>query len=206
MLGYVFGYGSLCADPPALRREGAPDVRPAWGVLQGFRRGWTTAMRNRDPVNDPKHAVDRRTGERPDVWVTYLAVEAGADADGRPAPGGVAIPVDAALLAEYDVREVNYDRVEVTGAFRPDAGEPWPGGDAPTVWAYVPSVEGAARHRRAQELGAGVVLGHYADLVEAAFAGRSPAAADAYRASTAPPDARVDHDLVVRRSKGAFGH
>lgn len=102
-LAYVFGYASLVASP-----------EPLWpGCLRGYRRFWGAAMNNWEGGEGAKHWLDRDTGERPRIRVAYLDIE--------PSEGdtvnGVAIPVDAERLQAFDAREINYERVEVTGAF-----------------------------------------------------------------------------------------
>ena len=133
MFAHVFGYASLVALP----EQGALP-----GCLRGYRRYWGVAMDNWDAVNDPKHFVDPKTGERPHIRVAYLDIE---PIRSRGEPGaaivnGLAIPVDAARLAALDEREVNYERIDVTHAFQP----PLDG----RVFTYVGTA--AARERCAQ--------------------------------------------------------
>lgn len=109
MTDYVFGYASLVA----LRH---PNALP--GRLRGFRRRWGAAMNNWEGGEGTKHFLDRATGERPRIRVAYLDIYEQAGS----AVNGLALPVDAKRLAAFDRREVNYERVEVTDAFAPEAG------------------------------------------------------------------------------------
>lgn len=110
MSDFVFGYASLVGfdEPAALP-----------GRLNGFRRFWGAAMDNWDAVNDPKHFVDPETGERPRIRVAYLDIY---EQEGS-SVNGLALPVDEARLAALDEREVNYERVDVSGAFEASGGE-----------------------------------------------------------------------------------
>ena len=119
---WVFGYGSLVAEN--LPRPDTPGG-PIWAELEGHRRTWNIAMANADPVSDPKHYVDPETGDRPDIYVAFVNVtETGAGAC-----LGVLIPADAAGLAAFDHREVNYRRIDVG-----DRISPRPAG---RIWTYV---------------------------------------------------------------------
>lgn len=101
---YVFGYASLVA---------LEDVEAVPGRLRGYRRFWGAAMNNWEGGDEVKHWIDRETGERPRIRVAYLDVEPSEGC----AVNGIAMPVDAEHLAQLDAREINYRRVDVTGAF-----------------------------------------------------------------------------------------
>lgn len=162
---FVFGYGSLATIP-------APTVKAS---LQGFARRWNAAMDNRVTLPGYKYYIDPVTGDRPEVYVTYLGIHPEADA----AVEGVLMPVDGSRLARLDGRERNYVRVEVTDRISPSA----PG----RVHAYVPS--DAARDRLAAGMAAGtaVIDNNYLTGVEAGFAALGPSALERFRATTPPP-------------------
>src|SRR3954454_20085071 len=115
----VFGYGSLVSGGGERR------------VLRDHRCGWDVAMDNRETIPGYKFYVDPETGERPAVYVTFLAI--------RPQPGasvpGAVFPVDAAMLEALDARERNYDRRDVSDHV--DASG--------RVWSYVGSAAGRPR-------------------------------------------------------------
>ncbi|MGD9736604.1 MAG: gamma-glutamylcyclotransferase family protein [Solirubrobacterales bacterium] len=112
--GYVFAYGSLVASRDPLP-TGDRLLEPVPGRLSGFRLVWGAAMANRDAAPAKKHFVDPRTRRAPDVRIAFLDVEESAGGTVQ----GLAIPVDAARLAVYDAREVNYFRIDVSAFFAP---------------------------------------------------------------------------------------
>lgn len=118
-VGYVFGYGSLVEMHEPVILEGRL-CRPVPGRLHGFRRRWGAAMNNGEATELEKHFVDPETGEKPSVRVAYLDIE---ESEGATV-NGLAIPVDAERLAEFDVREVNYLRLDVSSAFEPSVSAP----------------------------------------------------------------------------------
>src|SRR3954464_4477383 len=93
---FVFAYGSLLDEARG---------RPC--TLTGWRRGWGVAMDNRRTLPGYRYFLDRETGDRPPVFVTFLDI--------REQPGahvhGIAFPAD---LVALDARERNYTRVDVT--------------------------------------------------------------------------------------------
>jgi cation transport regulator ChaC len=107
---YVFGYASLVAEPESLGGRS-----PFQGRLRGYRRHWGAAMNNWEGGEEAKHFLDRETGERPRIRVAYLDIEPSVGS----AVNGVAIPVDEDRLSAFDAREINYERIDVTGAFEP---------------------------------------------------------------------------------------
>lgn len=179
MIAYVFGYASLVALREPVAVDGVERPPPP-GRLHGFHRGWGVAMDNWDAVNDHKHFVDPETGERPRLRVAYLDVE---PREGS-AVNGLALPVDSARLAELDAREINYDRIEVSGAFEPaDAGAVEPGA---AVYTYRGSAAARQRHRAGVADGNLVVSAEYAGLVRDAFAALGPEALAEYERTTDP--------------------
>jgi hypothetical protein len=114
LITYVFGYASLVALREPLEIDGVEHV-PVPGRLRGFRRCWGVAMNNWEGGDAVKHFLDRDTGKRPHIRVAYLDLreEVGSVVN------GLALPVDADRLEALDAREVNYARIEVSGAFEP---------------------------------------------------------------------------------------
>jgi cation transport regulator ChaC len=167
---YVFGYASL------VTLEGDAVL----GRLHGYRRYWGVAMNNWEGGEEAKHFLDRDTGERPRIRVAYLDIE--------PSEGsvvnGVAIPVDAERLRAFDAREINYERVEVTGAFESANGE---AADAPArVFTYIGLDAARERCRQGAADGDVYVSRDYAASVRLAFERLGADALAEYERSTDP--------------------
>jgi cation transport regulator ChaC len=166
---FVFGYGSLL---PRL-------VLGVPCVLRDHRRAWDVAMKNRVTVPGYKYYEDAATGERPDVFVTFLNI--------RPEPGGrvngVAFEVDPRDLPALDRRERNYHRHDVTELIE---------GDVPgRVWAYIGTPAGRRRHARGVAAGTAIVTREYLDSVRADFESYSPEMLAEFEATTDPLDLPV---------------
>lgn len=145
---YVFGYGSLAAElMPGGELAG----------LRGRRRVWGVAADNRDAIPGYKRYCLRSDGSTPEVFVAFLDLveEKGCVVN------GVVAPVAADELSILDLRERNYDRVEVTDVI----DSPPPG----RVWTYVGSAEGRARLAEGRGRGCAAVARDYLDAVHAAF-------------------------------------
>jgi gamma-glutamylcyclotransferase (GGCT)/AIG2-like uncharacterized protein YtfP len=136
MSDFVFAYGSLLGLAPA---------GPC--TLRDHARGWDVAMDNTKTIPGYKFYVDPDTGERPAVYVVFLAI--------RPEPGasvpGALFAADDALLAALDARERNYDRVDVSAHVHVDG----------RVWAYVGSADGRARCAAGRAAGTAVISAEY---------------------------------------------
>ncbi len=142
MTELVFAYGSLL------------DLAAAGPcVLRDHARGWDVAMDNRETIPGYKFYVDPETGERPAVYVAFLAI--------RPAPGasvaGAVFAVDDETLAALDARERNYDRRDVSPHVDIDG----------RVWAYVASADGRARCAAGRAAGTAVISAEYLASVPA---------------------------------------
>jgi gamma-glutamylcyclotransferase (GGCT)/AIG2-like uncharacterized protein YtfP len=144
-MAFMFAYGSLLAAHPAV---------PC--ALLDHARGWGVAMDNRETIPGYKVYVDPVTGERPEVYVAFLAIRPVA---GASVPGG-AFRVDDARLAVLDERERNYERLDVTALVEPDLGA--------RVWAYVASAAGRERYAAGRAEGRLVVADEYLARVPAA--------------------------------------
>jgi Gamma-glutamyl cyclotransferase, AIG2-like len=111
-------------------------------------------MDNRRTIPGYKYYVDRDTGERPPIHVTFLNIYPAAE--GR--VNGIAFPVTVEVLDRLDRRERNYVRVEVTRLLDVDLGG--------TVWTYL----GTEDARERFEAGAAVVSQDYFDAIRDGFA------------------------------------
>ncbi len=166
---YVFGYGSLSTEAPAV------DV----ATLEGFIRTWDVAMDNRVDIPGYKYYLDPVTGERPDVHVTFLNLTAQATAGCV----GFLLPVDAVSLAELDHRERNYDRIEVTDLISAEVPITTP------VYTYLGTAAARRRYASAVAAGSAVVAHAYRAQVEDRFA--AAGLLERYRSSTRPPECPV---------------
>jgi cation transport regulator ChaC len=154
---YVFGYGSLVELNEPLVSEG--HVFPAVpGRLRGFRRFWGAAMNNWEAADDQKHFVDPDSGLKPRIKVAYLDIEERAGS----MVNGLAIPVDAARVAELDLREVNYSRIEVSAVFEPAISQ--------RVFTYVATEQARDRCREDRPDAVVHVSREYVERVRRAFA------------------------------------
>lgn len=145
----MFGYASLVLDD---------DGRSKVARLPGYRRVWGVATDNLRAIPGYKMYLLRSDGSRPAVYVAFIDIEP----DPSSTVNGVARPVSAEWLRVLDLRERNYDRVEVTGQIEGVDGR---------VWTYVGSAEGRERLRRGRAEGRAVISRDYLEKVRAGFAG-----------------------------------
>jgi hypothetical protein len=153
---FVFGYGSLAGGELTVRGE-----RNRHGFvteLRGVRRGWGVAMDNRSDLPGYKYYLDEHGG-RPAVAVCFLDIELDGPRAGR--VNGVCLPVGPAELAALDLRERNYDRIDVTDRV-PDCARG-------RVWTYRGSIGGRSRFEDAVRAGTAVIHAGYLGSVHAGF-------------------------------------
>jgi len=165
LIAYVFGYASLVAIEDA---EAVP------GRLHGYQRFWGAAMNNWEGGEEVKHFLDRETGERPRIRVVYLDLYEQEES----AVNGLVLPVDAERLRVFDAREINYQRVEVTGAYE---------GAAPgRVFTYIGLDAARERCRQGAVEGDTFVSRDYAAGVRLAFERRGAEALAEFDRTTDP--------------------
>lgn len=145
---FLLAYGSLVADLP-----GDPYARE----VRGLRRQWGVAMDNRVDLPGYKMYVRSGTGERHAGHVAFLDLveEPGAGF------GGVLFELSDGELADLDVRERNYSRVDVTSNVIDPPGP---------VVAYIGTEEGRARFEAGASRGDLVVSEAYVEQVGGASA------------------------------------
>jgi cation transport regulator ChaC len=176
----LFGYGSLVLPESAsmtLGREvGA--MRPAG--LRGWKRRFS---QGRDNLTCEK-TFECADGRRPE-WILGLNVERGEDGAGP--VNGVVIELTEAELDRLDIREIRYDRVDVT--------ELVDGEDLPE---RVVTYTAKEFHFKPEPPEDAVILATYAEAVERGFEGLGPGELDHYRRTTGPhPVELVEAALVV---------
>ena len=133
-------------------------------------------MDNAVTVPGYKYYVDARSGQRPELYVTFVNL----CADGDCAVNGVAVPMSEAGLRGLDERERNYERVEVTDAIRPRP--------AGRVWTYVGDEDARDRYRRGRADGRAVVSREYYAAVVSSLEELGDGEVDRFWRSTDRPD------------------
>ena len=180
----VFGYGSLVSARSAATTLGRPEptpLRPA--RLRGWRRRWSQARDN----HRSEKSFALADGSLP-PHVLSLNVERGED-DAGPV-NGVLIELTEAEFDRLDLREVRYNRIEVTELVEADGPLPDP------VIVYSAKDE----HFAPEPPPGAIILATYAAAVEDAFAALGDGELEHYLACTGPyPVERVAATLVRDR-------
>jgi hypothetical protein len=177
----VFGYGSL-ADPASAARTLGRPVPPAPVVrLPGWQRRWSIA---RDNLAVEKTFARAEGGELP-PWILGLNLDPEEGGDGEP-PNGVLVEVSEAELERLDLREMRYDRMDVTGQIGEGAGFDLVVAYAAKPEQYAPRPPDGA-----------VIMRAYVETVERAFDALGPGELDAFWRSTDPPPVEVVEAVLV---------
>ena len=178
----LFGYGSLVLHESASMTLGraVSELRPA--RLHDWRRRFS---QRRDNLTCEK-TFEVAGGRRPE-WILGLNIEEGEDEAGP--VNGVVIELTEVELDRLDIREIRYDRVEITGAIE--------GADLPERIVTYTAKE---FHFAPEPPEDAVILATYAAAVERGFEALGPGELEHYLASTGPdPVERVEAALVVDR-------
>lgn len=178
----LFGYGSLVLPESAAMTLGRDpgELRPV--RLRGWRRRFS---QRRDNLTCEK-TFECDGGRRPE-WVLGLNLEEG-EGDAGPV-NGVVIELTEAELDRLDIREIRYDRVDVSGSVD---GDDLPGRIVTYTakefhFAPVPPEDA-------------VILATYARAVERGFETLGAGELDHYLRTTGPdPVERVEATLVIDR-------
>jgi cation transport regulator ChaC len=175
----LFGYGSLVLPESAAMTLGRPiaEVRPA--RLQGWRRRFS---QRRDNLTCEK-TFECGGGWRPE-WILGLNVERGEDEAGP--VNGVVLELTEPELDRLDIREIRYDRVDVTGLVE---GEELPD--------RIVTYTAKDFHFAPEPPEDSVILETYAGAVERGFEALGPGELDHYLATTPYPVDRLEARLVV---------
>ncbi len=164
----VFGYGSLVLPESVEMTLRRPVGAPHRAALHGWRRRFSQA---RDNLTCEK-TFECEDGSRPE-WILGLNVEDGED-DAGPV-NGVVIEVTEAELDRLDIREIRYDRVDVTELVE---GENLPA----TVVTYVAK----DYHFAPEPPEDAVILATYATAIEQGFDALGSGELDHYLRTTGP--------------------
>lgn len=179
---HLFAYGSLVSPTSAERTLGRPVEPVALARLAGWRRRWSQI---RDNLATEKTFAHAETGVVPPHC---LGLNLERDPGGA-GPNGVLLEVSAEELERLAIREIRYDRVEVTDGI---ASEVAPRFDA--VFAFTAKPRNFAP---APPPGA-VILAAYARAVEAAFAALGVGQLELFRATTGPMPVDAIEAVLVR--------
>lgn len=159
----LFAYGSLVSPDSFAETLGRRPDELLPRRLPGWRRRWSTL---RDNLAAEKTFRRAEGGGLP-RWVVGLNVERAADDPPDLAPNGALIEVSDGELERLDVREIRYERVDVTTDLRPPPGSddlaPAPGFDL--VFAYTARADHFAPDPPADA----VRMAPYLRALEAAF-------------------------------------
>lgn len=182
----IFGYGSL-VDRASASLTLARPVERIWPArLIGWRRRFSQARDNRTCEKTFARTPDGLVPE----WILGLNVEAGAEPD--EAPNGGLIELSEAEIERLDLREIRYDRHEVTGSIA--AGADVPRFDR--ILTYVAKPD----HLALEAPAGAVILRSYATAVESAFDNFGPGHREEYRRTTLPyPVELIDGSLIRDR-------
>jgi len=188
---YVFGFGSLVHEPQLLNYLGKKEFKSGdlyHCRLKGYRRCWNIAMDNRITLPKYKYYVNADTGERPEIYVTFLNIRPYANGE----VAGVLFKVGEEQLEQLDKRERNYDRIEITQLldFEP------PG----TSWVYIGKYEAELRYQKGVTDNSSVISRQYYDLVYEAYNMQGQAAALDYLETTDKPIVPFMNLKIVRSS------
>ena len=177
----LFGYGSLVLPESASMTLGRPvgELRPA------RLRDWSRRFSQRRDNLTCEKTFECDGGRRPE-WILGLNVEEGEDEAGP--VNGVVIELTEAELDRLDIREIRYDRVEVTGSIEGD-GLP----------KRLVTYKAKQFHFAPEPPEDSVILATYAAAVETGFEGLGPGELDHYLATTPYPVERVEATLVIDR-------
>jgi cation transport regulator ChaC len=177
----LFAYGSLVSMASAERTLGRPVEHAGLARLSGWRRRWSQA---RDNLRSEK-TFAAPDGTRP-TYCLGLNVERGFAGAG---PNGALLEVSEEELDRLAVREIRYERVEVTADIAA-AGEP----RLDPVFTFTAKPQNLAP---SPPEGA-VILAPYARAVEAAFDSLGAGQLDLFRETTGPRPVKVIEAVLVR--------
>lgn len=175
----VFAYGSLVSSASAAQTLGRPVEKPIPARLEGWRRTWSLARDN----SRAEKTFARADGTLP-RFCLGLDIEPTTES---PPPNGALIELAEAELERLDVREIRYDRIEVTGSITPGA-EP-----CDAVFAY----RARREHHHPIPPDGAILIANYLRTVEAAFAELGAEQLELFRATTPRPAVEVAEAFLV---------
>jgi hypothetical protein len=179
----LFAYGSL-VNPTSFEHtlDREPEALTP-GRLRGWRRRWSGL---RDNLASEKTFARYPGGEIP-RWVIGLNLEHADQDDDELAPNGALIEINEAELERLDVRELRYDRVEVTGLV--EGGE-----EFDRIVTYTAKPE----HFAAKLPEGAVAMAPYMRAIEAAFRALGDGQWELFLNTTGPPPVETIEPRLVR--------
>jgi cation transport regulator ChaC len=175
----LFGYGSLVLAESAAMTLGRPAGEMRLARLHDWRRRFS---QRRDNLTCEK-TFECAGGWRPE-WVLGLNVEEGEDGAGP--VNGIVIELREAELDRLDIREIRYDRVDVSDSVEGD-------GLPERIVTYTAK----PFHFAPEPPDDSIILATYAAAVEQGFENLGPGELDHYRATTPYPVDRHEATLVI---------
>jgi cation transport regulator ChaC len=175
----LFGYGSLVLPESASMTLGRPVGEMRLAHLHDWRRRFS---QRRDNLTCEK-TFECAGGWRPE-WILGLNVEQGED-DAGPV-NGVVIELSEAELDRLDIREIRYDRVDVSGSLE---GEELP--------ERIVTYTAKEFHFAPDPPEDSIILATYAAAVELGFESLGPDELEHFLATTPYPVDRHEATLVI---------
>jgi hypothetical protein len=180
----VFGYGSLVSRASIAETLGHDAPPPRVARLAGWRRRWSL-VRDNSRAEKGFAPID----SDPFDFCLGLNLERSPESAADAWPNGALIELTEAELDRLDLRELRYDRVEVTGDLRVAAAR-----DFDAVFTYVAKAENYAPTPPPRS----VVLASYVRACEQAFAELGEDELVAFGLTTGPAPVPVVEARLVR--------
>ena len=178
----VFAYGSLVNPESFARTLGREPAEVVPVRLPGWRRRWSI---HRDNLAHEKTFAREGGGEVP-PWVVGLNLERDEIGEGA-APNGALIEISEGELERLDVRELRYDRVDVSGAVAGRAG-----------FDRVVSYTAKREHFTAEPPQGAVAMAPYVRAIEAAFNALGDGEWELFLSTTGLPPVETIEPVLVR--------
>lgn len=179
----LFAYGSLVSPESFTRTLGRKPETVTAARLPGWRRRWSVL---RDNLAAEKTFARQPGGELP-PWIIGLNLERADSSDHVLAPNGALIEISEGELERLDVRELRYDRVEVSGQLGIE-------GAFDQVFTYKARPE----HFAAQPPDGAVIMAPYLRAVEAAFTALGKGQWELFLETTGQPPVESIEAVLVR--------
>jgi hypothetical protein len=179
----VFAYGSLVNPISFERTLGRRPAAPIPGRLRGWRRRWSGL---RDNLASEKTFARRESGELP-RWVIGLNLERDEDTDPELAPNGALIEISEGELQRLDVRELRYNRIEVSDLVA--------GGER---FDRIVTYTARSEHFAARPPDGAVAMAPYLRAIETAFNALGEDQWELFLKTTGPPPVETIEPRLVR--------